>query len=87
VQVQEAITRNLRRKAVLLIAHRLSTVENADKIVVINKGRVEQIGMVVDYFDELITFFGQVHIMNCSLRTASIVRSYIVRWSVSIFRP
>lgn len=27
------------------MAHRLSTVENADKIVVINHGRVEQIGI------------------------------------------
>ncbi|CAD6196304.1 unnamed protein product [Caenorhabditis auriculariae] len=42
--VQEAISKNLKGKTVILIAHRLSTVENADKIVVINKGRVEQMG-------------------------------------------
>ncbi|KAF1769532.1 hypothetical protein GCK72_001349 [Caenorhabditis remanei] len=42
--VQEAIYKNLGGKSVILIAHRLSTVEKADKIVVINKGRVEQIG-------------------------------------------
>ncbi|CAL2030172.1 hypothetical protein CAEBREN_11644 [Caenorhabditis brenneri] len=42
--VQEAIYKNLDGKSVILIAHRLSTVEKADKIVVINKGRVEQIG-------------------------------------------
>ena len=30
--VQEAIQKNLRGRTVLLIAHRLSTVENADKI-------------------------------------------------------
>ncbi|CAI5438864.1 unnamed protein product [Caenorhabditis angaria] len=42
--VQEAISKNLKGKTVILIAHRLSTVENADKIVVINKGRVEQLG-------------------------------------------
>ncbi|CAO4362473.1 unnamed protein product [Caenorhabditis nigoni] len=35
--VQEAISKNLMGKTVILIAHRLSTVENADKIVVINK--------------------------------------------------
>lgn len=43
-QVQEAIYKNLKGKSVLLIAHRLSTVEMADKIVVINSGRVEQQG-------------------------------------------
>ena len=42
--MQEAIYNNLKGKTVILIAHRLSTVENADKIVVINKGRVEQLG-------------------------------------------
>lgn len=34
--VQEAIQKNLRGRTVLLIAHRLSTVENADKISVFN---------------------------------------------------
>uniref|UniRef100_A0A915MBE7 Uncharacterized protein n=1 Tax=Meloidogyne javanica TaxID=6303 RepID=A0A915MBE7_MELJA len=43
--VQEAIQRNLRGRTVLLIAHRLSTVENADKIVVISGGRVVQEGV------------------------------------------
>ncbi|CAI4221697.1 unnamed protein product [Auanema sp. JU1783] len=42
--VQEAIYKNLEGKSVILIAHRLSTVEKADKIIVINKGRVEQMG-------------------------------------------
>uniref|UniRef100_A0A915E5L6 p-glycoprotein n=1 Tax=Ditylenchus dipsaci TaxID=166011 RepID=A0A915E5L6_9BILA len=40
----EAIYNNLKGKSVILIAHRLSTVEKADKIVVISKGVVEQIG-------------------------------------------
>lgn len=44
-QVQEAISKNLSGHTVLVVAHRLSTVENADKIVVINHGRVEQIGI------------------------------------------
>ncbi|KAI3418881.1 hypothetical protein GPALN_007979 [Globodera pallida] len=42
--VQEAIQKNLKGRTVLLIAHRLSTVENADKIVVISAGRVVQQG-------------------------------------------
>uniref|UniRef100_A0A914WAM2 ABC-type antigen peptide transporter n=1 Tax=Plectus sambesii TaxID=2011161 RepID=A0A914WAM2_9BILA len=43
-QVQQAIYQNLQGHTVLLIAHRLSTVERADRIIVINKGRVEQMG-------------------------------------------
>ncbi|VDD92071.1 unnamed protein product [Enterobius vermicularis] len=43
--VQEAISKNLSGHTVLVIAHRLSTVENADKIIVINHGRVEQEGV------------------------------------------
>uniref|UniRef100_A0A158P6A9 ABC-type antigen peptide transporter n=1 Tax=Angiostrongylus cantonensis TaxID=6313 RepID=A0A158P6A9_ANGCA len=42
--VQEAIYKNLGGKTVIMIAHRLSTVEKADKIIVINKGKVEQMG-------------------------------------------
>uniref|UniRef100_A0A914W7W3 ATP-binding cassette sub-family B member 9 n=1 Tax=Plectus sambesii TaxID=2011161 RepID=A0A914W7W3_9BILA len=42
--VQEALYKNLKGRTVILIAHRLSTVEKADKIVVINKGCVEQEG-------------------------------------------
>ncbi|VDM95171.1 unnamed protein product [Thelazia callipaeda] len=42
--VQEAIARCARNKTVIVIAHRLSTVENADRIIVISKGHVEQIG-------------------------------------------
>uniref|UniRef100_A0A1I7S7I3 ABC-type antigen peptide transporter n=1 Tax=Bursaphelenchus xylophilus TaxID=6326 RepID=A0A1I7S7I3_BURXY len=42
--VQEAIYKNLKGRSVILIAHRLSTVEKADKIIVINKGIVEQVG-------------------------------------------
>uniref|UniRef100_A0A914Z7E4 ABC transporter domain-containing protein n=1 Tax=Panagrolaimus superbus TaxID=310955 RepID=A0A914Z7E4_9BILA len=43
--VQEAIQKNLNGRTVILIAHRLSTVENADKIVVISGGRVVQQGV------------------------------------------
>ena len=31
-------------RTTFIIAHRLSTIKNADKIVVLNEGRVEQIG-------------------------------------------
>lgn len=39
-QVQEAIYNNLQGRTVIIVAHRLSTVERADRIVVIDKGQV-----------------------------------------------
>ena len=44
-KVQEALTRLLAGKTVLVIAHRMRTVENADKIVVLKDGRVVEEGM------------------------------------------
>jgi len=41
--IQEAIQRCAKGRTVLVIAHRLATVENADRIVVIDKGKVVQV--------------------------------------------
>src|SRR5205823_15018264 len=42
--VQEALERLMRDRTTIVIAHRLSTVQNADKIVVIEKGQVIEQG-------------------------------------------
>jgi subfamily B ATP-binding cassette protein MsbA len=42
--VQEAIDHLVKGRTTLVIAHRLSTIRNADKIIVVQSGRVEQIG-------------------------------------------
>lgn len=42
--VQQAINRNLSGRTVIVIAHRLSTVENADKILVLSDGRIVEEG-------------------------------------------
>ena len=42
--VQQAIDNLMKDKTVFVIAHRLSTVQNADKIAVINEGRLVEIG-------------------------------------------
>ena len=39
--IQRALTELMKDKTVIIIAHRLSTVTNADQIVLINKGSVE----------------------------------------------
>ncbi|MTI60079.1 MAG: ATP-binding cassette domain-containing protein [Firmicutes bacterium] len=42
--VQKVLTRLINDKTVLIIAHRIRTVANADKVVVLDKGRVVQQG-------------------------------------------
>ena len=42
--MQEALSCLLERKTVLVIAHRMRTVANADKIVVLKEGRVAEQG-------------------------------------------
>ncbi|VIO95856.1 ABC transporter family protein [Brugia malayi] len=50
--IQDAIAQCSKDKTVIVIAHRLSTVENADQIIVINKGRVVQQGRHDDLLEQ-----------------------------------
>ena len=42
--IQEAIDKVVENRTTIIIAHRLSTVRNADKIAVLNNGKIEEIG-------------------------------------------
>jgi subfamily B ATP-binding cassette protein MsbA len=42
--VQKALANLVKERTTLIIAHRLSTVQHADRIVVMNRGRIEEIG-------------------------------------------
>ena len=42
--IQEALERLMQNRTTFVIAHRLTTIRNASKIVVMNKGNIEQIG-------------------------------------------
>lgn len=50
-QVQEALSRLLAGKTVIVIAHRMRTVMNADKIVVLDEGRVVEQGTPQELLD------------------------------------
>ena len=42
--VQEALDRLMTNRTSLVIAHRLSTIQNADKIIVLEKGKIVEMG-------------------------------------------
>ncbi|CAB1060486.1 Efflux ABC transporter, permease/ATP-binding protein [Olavius sp. associated proteobacterium Delta 1] len=42
--IQQALERVLKGRSALVIAHRLSTVRNADKIIVLDRGRIAEVG-------------------------------------------
>jgi ABC-type multidrug transport system fused ATPase/permease subunit len=52
VKVQEALSRLMEGRTTIVIAHRLSTVRNADTIFVLNKGRVVQSGSHSELVEE-----------------------------------
>ena len=51
-RVQTAIESLMKDRTALVIAHRLSTVQNADKIIVIDKGKVAEIGSHESLFEK-----------------------------------
>ena len=51
-KVQEALNHLMKDRTTFVIAHRLSTVRNADKIVVLKEGRVEQVGRHEDLIED-----------------------------------
>ena len=44
VAVQKAIGQLVRNKTVVMIVHRLKTIENAEQILVVNEGRIQERG-------------------------------------------
>ncbi|CAM9273512.1 unnamed protein product [Chrysoparadoxa australica] len=69
--VQEALTRLMRGRTVLVIAHRLSTVLGANKIVVVNKGQVVEEGT----HDELLAKAGAYsQLMRTQVNSYSVIK-------------
>ena len=42
--IQEALSELIKNKTVIVIAHRMRTIRGADKIVLLNQGKVEAVG-------------------------------------------
>lgn len=61
--VQEALEKLMKDRTSLVIAHRLSTVKNADQIIVLSKGEIKERGT----HDELITMKGLYYNL-CSMQ-------------------
>ena len=43
-KIQDSLNKLVKNKTVLIISHRMKSIENADKIVVLDKGKVESQG-------------------------------------------
>src|SRR5690606_29151091 len=47
-EVQRALIRLMRKRTVIAVAHRLSTLESFDRVIVLDKGRIVQDGLPAD---------------------------------------
>ena len=66
ILIQKALDKLSKDRTTIVVAHRLSTIRNADKIAVIQKGKVKEIGS----HDELIDRNGiYTHLYNLQFKT------------------
>ena len=63
-EIQQAISRLVERKTVLIIAHRMRTVENANKIVVLSDGTVAETGTPEELIKKNGTFTRMVNLQT-----------------------
>lgn len=48
MKIQESLNKLIKDKTVIIISHRLKSIENADKIIVMNEGKIEAEGKHAD---------------------------------------
>ena len=69
--IQQALNRILKGRTSIVIAHRLSTIRNADKIVVLDRGRVAEVG-AHDQLLEAGGVYAQLYAINYGLSGPSV---------------
>ena len=62
--VQEAISNATKGKTVVVIAHRMRTIENADKVIVLNKGKIVEEGNPRDLIERKGEFYKMVNLQK-----------------------
>lgn len=62
--VQEAITRLIKGRTTFIVAHRLSTIRNADRIVVMNLGRILEVGTRQELLGRAGGAFSRLHALQ-----------------------
>ena len=65
--VQDALSRLIRKKTVLIIAHRMRTVASADKVVVLENGRIVQQGAPDELLKQKGMYRHMVELQNKSM--------------------
>ncbi len=69
--IQQALDKLMRDRTALIVAHRLSTVRNADRIVVLNRGRIIETGNHAELM-QLKGFYYNLHQLQNGSQTSSI---------------
>jgi ATP-binding cassette subfamily B protein len=64
LRIQQAMEKLMKNRTSLVVAHRLSTVRNADRIIVLNRGRIIEIGTHAGLMDQKGFYFKLHQLQN-----------------------
>ena len=71
LKIQQALEKLMHNRTALIVAHRLSTVRNADRIIVLNRGRIIETGSHDDLMDRKGLYF-KLHRLQNGQRMANV---------------